>query len=370
MAIGSVILKNLLPKMRYGDIAPLGDTSSSGRFGYRPPPPQPPPTGIFFTENFDAQADYISAQFKANGAMPANVYAMRIADDLWTPSNGHPDREECLIIDNTRTYNGTGKSVKFHRMSNSNPTNNTAMWNSEDIMLWYFPDGMLQVYVEYMVRFDDNWTFGVDTGASKLFRIFSWNGQGNIFQFFEGGNSGPLFVWDKEETALYGTRNPLSMRGGPWGSNYYMSGSDFGNVTPNSNFTNSLINQGLNGTTPQLPDKLNGGFIPNSGIASHAQVFGPAGTWTKMAFFVKMNSDPNTADGELKMWIDNKQIVNGSGIHWVKPPASGAAFIPKWNCIAFGGNDYFHAYPTEDRRSEWYAIDNIVMRHDIPGGLS
>jgi len=370
MAVSNIVLYNLSPKSRYGETAPLGDTSSIARFGFRSAPPTPTPQGVFFTENFAAQPDYTSAQFKASGAKPANVYTMRIADDLWTPSNGHPDREETFIIDSTRTLGGVGKSAKFHRMSNSNPTNNTAMWNSEDIILYYFPDGESQIYVEYMIRFDDNWTFGVDTGASKVFRIFSWNGQGDVFKFFEGGNSGPLFVWDKEETLTYGTRNPLAMRGGPWGQNYYMSGSDFGNITPNSNFTSSLINHGKNGTTPQLPDKLNGGLIPNSGAASHAQVFGPPGTWTKMAFFVKMNSAPGVADGELKMWIDDKQIVNGSGIVWVKPVASGTSFVPKWNCVGFGGNDYFHAHPSEQRVSEWYAITNIVMRNDIPGGLS
>ena len=49
---------------------------------------------------------------------------------------------------------------------------------------------------------------------------------------------------------------------------------------------------------------------------------------------------------------------------------SGPSFVPKWNCVAIGGNDYFHAYPTADRRSEWYAIDNLIMRHDIPEGLN
>lgn len=362
----NITLKNLTPKPRYGEVSPLVDTDPLLRFGFRPEPPGPPPTGVFFSENFDTQLDWNSGQFKIDGANPQNVYSVRIADDDWTPSNGHPDREECLIIDGTRAYNNTGKSAKFHRMS----TDPSWEWNSEDILLWYFPEGMNSVYVEFMVRFDDNWTYGVETGASKLFRVFAWNGEQPLYQFFDGGNSGPLFVWDKLETADYGTRNPLTMRGGPYGDNYTLDSSDYAGLDPNGNFSDKLAGQGLNGTTPRLPDKLNGGLIPTSGVVQHPQVWGPAGTWTKMAFFVQMNSAPGVKDGHIKMWIDDKQIVNGTTINWVKPPASGPAFMPKWNCIAFGGNDYFHHYPSSARRSEWYAIDNIVMRHDIPEGLS
>ncbi|PAV27035.1 hypothetical protein CF392_02545 [Tamilnaduibacter salinus] len=86
--------------------------------------------------------------------------------------------------------------------------------------------------------------------------------------------------------------------------------------------------------------------------------------WRKVAFYMEMNSSPGVRDGVLKQWVDDQLIFSNENVPWMGPSSPGNR---KWNIVHFGGNSHFHAYPDEDRREEWYAIDDIYIATDIPG---
>ena len=131
-------------------------------------------------------------------------------------------------------------------------------------------------------------------------------------------------------------------------------------------FTTNTIGQGVDGTTPEIVDQVNGGFISDNmnQIVQHDQIFGPGETWTKLAFYVKMNSAPGVADGKMKQWLNDELILQSDKIPWTGKTSSP---MPKWNVVAFGGNSYFYPYPDANQYEEWYAIDDIYIATSIPG---
>lgn len=383
MSINNITLKNLTPKPRYGDVAPLGDTSELGRFGFRPPPPEPPPTGVIMALDFNSAPDWHSEmyadaldveRFASQGnILPVGAYAAYM-NHLWTPAHGYPDKQPgaAILASNAdKSFSGTGKSYVVYRHSNSD--NRPHVWNSDDQLTFVLAEGVNQLYVEFMVRFDPAWTTTGDF-STKMFRAGHWDGNdANIFSGFMGG-LGPMLIVDYQVNQ-YGVRNLLSFRGGPPGTNYYPSSDDIGVVLGgtsevNLNFSNSINGMAVGGGNPQLVDKLNGGFIPSSGAVNHNQVYGtPASAqWTKIAFFMKLNSAPGVKDGAFYQWFDDERIYTLNEVCWYREPATGPAYIPKLNFFSIGGNDFFHTYPDEDHRTEWLSYDNVIIRHDIPSG--
>ena len=133
------------------------------------------------------------------------------------------------------------------------------------------------------------------------------------------------------------------------------------------NFSSSLAGRAPGGADPVIADRLNGGFITSKtpGLVVHDQIFGPGDSWTKMAFYVKMNSAAGVNDGIFRQWLNDKQIFASTQVPWIRPSATRDENA-KWNLVAIGGNDFFQTYLNEDRREEWYSIDDLVIRTDIP----
>jgi hypothetical protein len=343
---------------------------------------------VIFEENFDDQPDWTSAMHSSDTVQSADThiipegwYSIR-QDPVWAPSTGHPDRHESIEILESNADKARSGSKSYVSWRDSYDAG-WDYWGSESMMVKYFPQGYDQLYVEFWVRFDDNWmreyVQGTDAAGSKMFRISSWRGegQGNEYQAFGGGDLGPIFIWDHNITG-YGVRNAMSLRGGPHGDNYGFVTGDIedaprslvGSGDLNMNFTGDVQGRGIDGTTPKIPDKLNGGFITTDPYASvsHDQIFGPGDTWTKMAFFVKMNSSPGAKDGVLIEWMDDQQIFKLETIPWIRPSTTEDENA-KWNLVAIGGNDFFQTYPNDQRHEEWYAYDDLVIRTDIPSYL-
>lgn len=334
---------------------------------------------IVFEENFDDQPDWTSGldenghdrvQFAStNTSFPDGWFAC-YQDPAWAPSVGHNDRHESieiLEINSDKARGGTGKSYVGWRDS-YNP--GWKYWASDSSLLKYFPEGYNQLYVEFWIRFSPDWTTVAGPG-SKLFRISSWSEQNSPFQAFgdtenREGELGPIMLYEWTNSG-YGLRNPLAFRGGPHGEGYQMRNEDIpglprtlvGTGDLPMNFTQDMKNMGVNQTAPKLPDQINGGYISDNldQIVSHEQVFGGGTTWTKIAFFVKMNSAPGVNDGIAKQWINDVQVFNNTSINWVKPTDHNT--MPKWNVVLIGGNDFFQEYDNELRHEEWYAIDDI-----------
>ncbi|MBK1849811.1 hypothetical protein FE845_00520 [Marinobacter sp. 1-4A] len=341
---------------------------------------------VIFEENFDDQPDWTSAmhssstvQRAATDIIPTGWYSIR-QDPKWAPSTGHPDRHETIEIlasNADKARGGTGKSFVSYRDSFDQN-----YWPSESMLLKYFPVGFDQIYVEFWIRFDPNWTRslagGLTGSVSKMFRISSWSETGSEYQAFPGGDLGPMAIWDYSMNT-YGMRAGLALRGGPHGDNYKFTQHDIPDIghfiTPGSlggfniSLKSHLDGMGANGENPNLPDRVNGGLLKDSsGVVEHDQLFGSGDSWTKLGFFVKMNSAPDRKDGEFRMWLSDKQIIVSKKIPWIRS-SNTQNQNAKWNIVAIGGNDYFRTYPDTDRHEEWYSIDDLVIRNDIPSYL-
>lgn len=320
---------------------------------------------VIFEEDFDDQPDWTSTMHTtknqqtvdAGDVIPEGWYGI-YQGTQWSPETGYPDNHaslEILAKNQDKAKGGEGKSAVNWRESYSKGWKN---WASDSQLTKVFDKQYKQIYVEFEVRFSPNF-YGRNEASpymSKLFRAGSWSGEGGVFSGYEG-NVGPLMIWDYKRDD-YGVRNNIAFRGGPHGENYYMQ--DEYPRFASLNYGAHTAGQGEGGSDPQLTDLIGGGnLIDYSGTIAHDQVFGPSEKWTKIAFFLKINSSPGATDGVLRQWVNGVQIVNREDIPWVQENVENK--MVGWNYIAIGGNDYFQAYPNEEQFEDWYAIDNILV---------
>ncbi|MGO1788330.1 MAG: hypothetical protein ACTHZ7_14760 [Sphingobacterium sp.] len=332
-----------------------------------------------FTESFDELPDWTSdAIYNTtskldNFEVPERWYA-GTSRPLWSPATGYPDNHPVAEILKKNSYmarGGTGKSFVSWRES-YNP--GWKKFNSDNVLLKYFSKGYNEIYTEFWITFSNEMIetyYKKSLGQSKIFRVYYFNGDETaIFSYF-GGNNKPGFSWDVSGggSTGYGVRNfhaylvrgesdirniikglPGSMQGSGDTSLWYAASATKG--------------QAIDGGSPTLVDYKNGGTITKGPVALD-QVFGTQSQWVKVAFYVKMNSGPGIADGELMQWINDERILHATSIPWIREGSD----MVKWNTIGIGGNDYFQAYPNERQYEEWYAIDDIVVRDAIPKRL-
>ncbi|MFL1405686.1 hypothetical protein ACJO2E_10135 [Marinobacter sp. M1N3S26] len=322
---------------------------------------------VLFEESFDDLPDYTSSE-----ELDLEGWDHRRNGEVnWSPSNGYPDKHDAFEIlesNADKARGGTGKSFVAWRES-YDP--GWQRWNSDGILAKKLDQGVSQLYVSFYIRFEENWTPG---GQSKFFRAYYWNGEGSPFQFFDDGNSGPIFLWDYNENN-YGVRNVHAYRGGPPEGSYYQMTSEDIYDTPRGvnnlgsfslNYTQDTVGMAADGGTPKIPDQVNGGYLSDNlnQTVKHAQLFGRPENWTKVAFFLKMNSEPGANDGELIQWINDEQVYVNRTIRWVKDNPDNR--MVQWNMVAIGGNDNWQAYPNSQMREEWYSIDDVYMATEIP----
>lgn len=334
---------------------------------------------VIFEENFDGQPDWTSTshsiakeQAVSKGdALPENWYSI-YQGTMWSPETGYADKHASLEIlskNNDKARGGEGKSAVHWRESYSQGWTN---WASDSQLVKLLDQQYDQIYIEFWISFSDNF-YGREHAAgweSKLFRIGSWSGEGSIFNGAQG-NIGPLFIWyylrDK-----YGVRNSLSFRGGPWGENYMMDQSEPSFPQHASkNYGSDTLGQAPEGADSMLINQVDGGYlseIDRYTWITHNQVFGEGRKWTKVAFFLKLNSAPDATDGVLRQWINDEQILNLQNVPWIKANTSNK--MVGWNYFAIGGNDYFQPVENDQRFEDWYAIDDIVVRTDIPSAAA
>tara|TARA_R110001583_G_C5628701_1_gene406824 strand:- start:135 stop:1337 length:1203 start_codon:yes stop_codon:yes gene_type:complete len=349
---------------------------------------------IIFSESFDNQPDWNSGlavnDLKGGDGIPdteQNVGEGYLLPNNWdfvyqnptlSPYLGYPDKRDVIAIDaadSSKARGGTGKRFLQQRVSHSASGSFTS-----DGQLMKLLDGAGgvgagydAVYFEFYIAFDPTWSGynGTVQNLAKLVRLASWNGSGSPFQAFPGGNEGPLFFWQYEINS-YGVRNVYGMRGGPWGDNYYLTNAQVGDLPRVAmNYAGDTVGRGVGGTTPQITDKVNGSYISDNlnQTVGHEQIWGTGGTYTKVAFYVKMNSAPGVGDGQIIQWLDDVQMMNVQNIVWVPSLTQGLTEMPKWTSLSIGGNDFFKNYPLEDGRQEWWAIDDIKVSTEIPNYL-
>lgn len=326
-----------------------------------------------FEENFDEQPDWTSTMYSTASSqkvswgdiLPANwdeIYQ----GTKWSPQTGYPNKHasiEILESNADKAFGRTGKSMVNWRESASE-----TKWNSDSQMIHLLNKQHKELYVEFLIAFSDNWwqRTNVAGWASKIFRIGSWDGEGDIVNGALG-HIGPVFFWDYKRDK-YNLQNFTHYRGGPWGENYYMNKNEPSYPQYRAdNFTSKTLGMALGGADPLVVDQVKGGYLKDMGRydpVSHDQLFGTGQHWTKMAFYVKINSAPGVADGVLKQWVNNQRIMSDETIPWIKRNTENK--MVGWNYIALGGNDNFFPYPADQLFEDWYAIDNLVVRSSIP----
>lgn len=328
---------------------------------------------VIFEEDFDSQPDFTStmhttdqSQKGAEGYKLPDGWTNLYQTTSWSPETGYPDKHatvEILAANADKTRNGTGKSMVNWRESSS------PQWNSDGQLQVIFDTEYNEIYMEFWLSFSPNWAARTleNGGISKFARIGYHDGVGSPFDGARGG-LGPVLFWDYNQND-YGQRNTFAFRGGPAGYNYYMDPSAEG-VTNQSNFTNDTIGMAVGGGNPQVVDQVNGGFLADVDrydFLNHDRLWGPAGHWTKVAFYVKMNSAPGVNDGLMMMWLNDERIKLETTVPWVGENPENK--MVGWNFIALGGNDYFYPYPSDQRFEDWYSIDDLVVRTSIPEAL-
>lgn len=330
---------------------------------------------IIFSESFDDLADFTSTMYgddnpieRSKGDVLPEGWDGLYQGTEWSPETGHPDKHaslEILAKNSDKAKGGTGKSAVNWRESFSKGWKN---WASDSQLVKILDKGYEELYFEFEIRFSPNWwqrgLENTEGYTSKIFRVGSWSGSGSPFSGY-GGEVGPIALWDYKRDS-YGVRNVLGFRGGPHGENYNFNNEYSGG---SFNYTSHTEGQGDSGRDPQLRNLTDGGYLVDfPGSTTHEQVFGPTERWTKMSFYVKMNSRPGATDGVFRQWVDGVQIVNRSDIPWVQENPENK--MVKWNYFAIGGNDYFQPFPNDERFEDWYAIDNVIVRTSIPDDIA
>jgi hypothetical protein len=327
---------------------------------------------VIFLENFDEQPDWTSTMFstgkmqkRSAGAVLPDGWDLIYQDTTWSPETGYNDSHASLEIlkkNRDKARGGEGKAAVMWRESYSMGWKN---WASDSQLWKYLEGGHKELYVEFYIRFSSNWwqreLNNTGNWTSKLFRVGSWDGVGDEVNGAAGA-LGPIALWDYKQDN-YGARNVVAFRGGPWGENYKFNGEYRGGGS--LNYTTDTIGQEEGGLNPAHTNILTGALLAKGPTAWHEDVFGPTEHWTKMAFYVKMNSAPGITDGVYRQWIGGERIVNLENIPWVMENSENK--MVKWNYFAIGGNDYFQPYPNEQQFEDWYAIDDLVVRSSMPG---
>jgi hypothetical protein len=331
---------------------------------------------LIFEENFDNQPDFTSTMYSTKAGQ--EVWYGYTLPDNWdvlfqgtarSPELGFPDNHasfEILATNMDKTRSGTGKSMVNWREAHA-----AGQWSSDSQLMTIFDQEHNEIYAEFWVRFSDNWYSrnNIGTIMSKMFRVGYYIGPPGNPVNGGAGSLGPIYFWDYRHSN-FGLGNQHTFRGGPAGENYFGIGIAANGLDDQTNFSNDLIGKAVGGGNPQLFDLVNGGLLADVDrydFLSHDRVFGPTGTWTKMAWYVKMNSAPGVADGALKMFINDERVTNFETIPWIM--ANTENKMVGWNYISIGGNDNFAVVPDGPFFEDWYAIDDLTVLTSIPINL-
>lgn len=324
---------------------------------------------VIFTEDFDQLDDFTSTMHTTEKAqsvskghiLPEGWYGL-YQGTQWSPETGYPNNHaslEILMENKDKAFGGQGKSAVHWRESFSLGWKN---WASDSQLVKLFDKEYEELHVKFDIKFSPNWWQRENFAnyTSKIFRVGSWSREGDIFSGFQGA-LGPIYLWDYKRDA-YGVRNIYTIRCGPHGLNYNCqneySGGSF-------NYTTHTKGQDIGGTDPQLENLGGSGYLVDfGGSTTHDQIFGPSEKWTQVEFYVRMNSEPGVADGVLRQWINGERVLNREDVPWVQENPENK--MVGWNYIAIGGNDYFQPHPNEQQFEDWYAIDNLMVRSDMP----
>jgi hypothetical protein len=335
---------------------------------------------VVFEEGFNDQPDWTSTKHSLEGdqsivrgyVVPDNWWGI-FQGTGWSPETGYPDKHaslEILSSNADKARGGTGKSAVFWRESRS--YGNSYSWASDAQFVKVLDNDHPEVYVEFYIRFSENWwqrnkSVAEITGAgtdftSKIFRMGHWTRDRYMWNQ-QSGEIGPRLIWQYKIDA-YGLRSQFLQESGP-------PAVSRGVADLSRNYTSHTKGQEIGGTDPQLFDQDPYGagelVADFTDLVLHENVFGQSDHWTKVAFYAKLNSAPGVSDGIHYHWINDHRVMARTDVPWIASNAGNE--MPGWNYFAIGGNDFFRAFPDENRFEDWYSIDDVVVQNAIPERL-
>ena len=390
----NITIAGRTPATIKGNLPPLIDTAVAARGGFRAGDDTGggDPAGVIFSENFNDQPEFTATrnstdttQAAASGYTIPDNWTAVYQGTSWSPETGFANKKSTIeILSANGGRGGSGKCFLGVRESNEDATGGSFQSDGQLIKAPIDPNNVLgtdELYVEFWIRFDANW-WNLDNNVngdypggwqSKIFRAASWTPGGN---YISGGgrDMGPMFYWDYKADN-FGLRNSMAFRGGPPAN--LTTEDNYKNVPVDDDFgggsgfwgsynSSGIAGQEVGGADPQLPDLVNGGLIADyDGLVTHEMLFGPAEKWTKMAFYLKMNSAPAATDGVFSQYIDGHRVKHSIDVPWVA--ANTENIMVKWNHFSIGGNDYFAPIAPDQLFEDYYYIDDIVVRDSLPG---
>ena len=295
---------------------------------------------ILHSESFDDQPDFSAGkrmrctnESDADCASVPDGWSHMYTGEKWHPvDDSDSSLRPSLEISGEQHYGSSGKSMIITDESYGSPS----QWGSDGQLGRALDSEYKEIYAEIQLKFQPGFRWrGVEAGkgsdVAKIFRIAHFGGgsEGNRFQFFSGGDTGPAMLLDvKNITSSTRTQARIKsvVRCGPVSSNY--SCGSYGDERESS-----------------LP-----------GEPTFTESFGD-GNWHKVAFRAKFNSAPGIADGEVDMWLDNILVHSLRDVPFIGTGSNAQG----WNMFMVGGN--MHNYPEDEsqRFEQWWAIDDVRL---------
>jgi len=325
---------------------------------------------VLFEENFDSSPNWTTEDDSTVGPLPSSGgWDFGYTGESWHPNGGKsaavPGAEPSMKIsgDNPdQVFGGVGKAfIASYESSNQ--------YSSDGFLSKDIPPSD-EVYVKFDLKFQPGFAASDADGSIKLLRILSYDGSGSRSKFFGGGSYAPIYFFDWASNN-FGVRHKHAFRCDAQSSNYYCVAPDLedmgdppagiNNGDMSTNFTSHV-----GGLDPQIPDLVNGGFLPYSSSNPfwHANVYGDV--WHKVEFYLKQNSSQGALDGVFKFWLDGRLLVDMKKVPWIGNQGNMNA---KWNNVSFGGNGKY-SWASEGgfspAKERWVAFDNILVLDEYP----
>ncbi len=292
---------------------------------------------IIFEDNFDGHEDWSPTAGRSecnygncSDEVPIGWSYYRSTGLWWAPNYEDTIR---VTADNTR--GGNGKAYTQFNEANAGASGDG--WGADGMLTHYFSKGSDEVSVQFWMKVDPDWQWAGDSSRMiKVFRMGHYDGNGNVYQYFSGGNTAPLYTWFMQHSYNYGWRHNHGLRCAPQLSYYYCSDG----AGDNYRYTGS----------PDFKDHLGDG------------------EWHRLKFYFKMN-DVGVSNGIIRFWFDGVLEEEVLDKMWIVEGEE-----RKWNIVGIGGNANNPWTDESNFGEQWYAIDDIVVSDSdiaddyVPGG--
>jgi len=289
---------------------------------------------IVFEDNFDNISDWSNqserescAELNCSANAPGNFDFYNV-DERWLPSTGYSNNPPTNQI-NSDHHRGVSGKAYTHYVESHDGAHSHDGWANDGMIGKYLGQEYQELWIEFYQKFQPGFQWRISPGSShKNFRVYHWDQTGQVYDFGNDGNAGPMFMFLPGKNEYIDGKYEINRRCSPQDTNYYCSG-DVSEYRDNLPFANG---------------------------ESFEEFIGDC-NWHKYTFHIKMNSSPSATDGIFEFWIDNQLQRQITNYEWMYPGSN----IRGWNVIQIGGNSNNIWTDEVNLAEQWYAVDDIVV---------